>query len=235
MISKWRRALLTASGATMSARALTVERAEEPTIGKMSCGALADERSIVTAQTDHSGSRTLRRATSGGALDRYDGVARFFHWTFAASIIYASIAGYTLARIGSGPVHDFLSQLNMSIGTVLLVLFPFRVGWKLIRPELRELPGVSVWQQSLARFIHGVIYVTIFAVLISGFFMVSNGYSFFGLFEIRTPFQKGQLTDKLFAMHRVSCATLAGLVMLHVLAVIKHQLLARNDVLRRML
>lgn len=235
MLRKWRWALLMASGTTRSARVLAIERAEDLTIAKMSCGTLADERSIVIAQTGHSGWRKLRRATSGGCLDRYDGVSRFFHWIFAASIIYVSIAGYTLARIGNGPVHDFLSQLNMSIGTVLLVLFPFRVGWKLVRPELREVPGVPVWQQSLARFIHGVIYVTIFAVLMSGFVMVPTGYSFFGLVEIRTPFQKGQLTDKLFAMHRVSCAVLAALVMLHVLAIIKHQLIARKDVLRRML
>jgi cytochrome b561 len=36
-------------------------------------------------------------------------------------------------------------------------------------------------------------------------------------------------------VHRASCALLAGLVALHVLAVIKHQLIARNGVLRRML
>jgi cytochrome b561 len=87
----------------------------------------------------------------------------------------------------------------------------------------------------VARIVHAVIYVMIFAVLTSGFLMVPNGYSLFGLVEIHTPFQKDQLTDELFAVHRTSCALLAGLVLLHVLAVIKHQLIARNGVLRRML
>ncbi|MFD1554939.1 cytochrome b [Paraburkholderia silviterrae] len=175
------------------------------------------------------------KLASRPALDRYDGVARFFHWTFAACIVYASVAGYTLTRIASGPVHHFLSQLNMSIGTVLIVLFPFRAGWKLVRTEPRAMRGVSVRQQSLAHGVHGVLYLTMFAVLTSGFLMVPNGYSFLGLFEIHTPFQRGPLTDELFTVHRASCALLAGLVVLHVLAVIKHQLIARNDVLRRML
>jgi len=137
--------------------------------------------------------------------------------------------------MADGPVREFLSQLNMSIGTVLMLLFPLRVGWKLVRTEPRALPDVSATQQSLAHIVHGVIYVMIFAVLASGFLMVPNGYSFFGLVEIHTPFEKGPLTDELFAVHRATCALLAGLVMLHVAAVIKHQLFARNDVLRRML
>jgi superoxide oxidase len=97
------------------------------------------------------------------------------------------------------------------------------------------MPDVSVRQQSLARLIHGVIYATIFAVLVTGFLAVPNSYSFFGIAEIHTPFGKGPLTEAFFMVHRISCALLAGLVVLHVLAVIKHQLIARRDVLHRML
>src|SRR5207245_934565 len=107
--------------------------------------------------------------------------------------------------------------------------------WKFVRVEPRALPGTPGWQRSLAAGIHNLIYVTIFAVLASGFLMVPNGYSLFGLIEIHTPFPKGALIDELFTVHLASCALLAGLVALHVLAVIKHQLIARNDVLRRML
>jgi len=176
-----------------------------------------------------------RRLKRGHDPDRYDGVARLFHWVFAAGIIYASIAGYALAQLSSGPERDFLSRLNMSIATVLIVLFPLRVCWKFVRIEPRALPDVSEVQLALAHRVHILIYITMFAVLASGFLMVPNGYSFFGLVEIHTPFVKGALIDKLFVIHRASCALLAGLVLLHVLAVVKHQLIARNDVLRRML
>ncbi len=176
-----------------------------------------------------------RQPGSRRDLDRYDGITRFFHWVFAAGIIYASVAGYTLARLASGSVHDFLSRLNMSIATVLIALFPLRAGWKLVRVEPRALPGVSARQRALAHRMHLLIYVTIFAVLASGFLMVPNGYSFFGLAEIHTPFAKGALTDRFFVIHRAGCALLAGVLVLHVVAVVKHQWIARNDILRRML
>jgi cytochrome b561 len=186
-------------------------------------------------QNDGLDERNARRLKRGHDLHRYDGVARFFHWIFAAGIIYASVAGYMLAQLSGGPEREFLSRLNMSIATVLIVLFPLRVCWKFVRTEPQALAGVSEVQRALAHQVHSLIYITIFVVLASGFLMVPNGYSFFGLIEIHTPFAKGALTDKLFVIHRASCALLAGLVVLHVLAVVKHQLIARNDVLRRML
>lgn len=167
--------------------------------------------------------------------ERYDGLARLLHWIFAAAILYATVAGYALAQLSDGPLRAFLSHLNMSIATVLIVLFPLRVWWASVRATPRELSGVSATQRAIAHGVHRLLYLTIFAVLASGYLMVPNGYTFFGLIEIPTPFGQGALTEKLFAFHRASCAFLAALVVLHVLAVVKHQWIARNGVLQRML
>ncbi len=167
--------------------------------------------------------------------DRYDGLARLLHWIFAAAILYATAAGYALAQLPDGATREFLSHLNMSIATVLIALFPLRVWWASVRAAPRELPGVSDAQRAIAHGVHRLLYLTIFAVLASGYLMVPNGYAFFGLIEIPTPFGPGALTAQLFAFHRASCALLAALVVLHVLAVIKHQWIARNGVLKRML
>jgi superoxide oxidase len=166
---------------------------------------------------------------------RYDAIARFFHWVFAAGILYTSIAGYALAQLPDGAGRDLLSRLNMSIATVLIALFPLRLGWTFVRTEPRALPGVPRLQRLLAHGVHATIYAVLFVVLASGFLMVPKGYAFFGLFEIPTPFAKGPLTDTLFVVHRIACVMLVTLVAVHVLAVVKHQLIARNDVLRRML
>jgi superoxide oxidase len=177
----------------------------------------------------------VRRAQRGGDPDRYDVIARFFHWIFAAGILYASVAGYTLTRLPAGPGREWLSQLNMSITTVLIALFPLRLGWTLLRAEPRALPGIPAAQRAAAHLVHALLYFTIFAALASGFLMVPSGYSFFGLVEIPTPFAQGPVTRALFVVHRASCALLAALVALHVLAVVKHQFIARNRVLSRML
>lgn len=188
-----------------------------------------------TARLAGPGTSHASRLPHRGDPDRYDVIARFFHWIFALGIIYASLAGYTLTRLPAGPERACLSQLNMSITTVLIALFPLRVGWTFIRAKPRALPGIPGAQHAVARLVHALLYITIFAALASGFLMVPNGYSFFGLATIPTPFAQGPLTDTLFVVHRASCALLAALVGLHVLAVVKHQFIARNGVLRRML
>lgn len=211
---------------------VSVERMPQPTPHCLS--ASANTQALTTADDGLIGHDTPSLKRSGDP-DRHDGLARFFHWIFAVAIIYTSIAGYTLAQLSDGPVREFLSRLNMSIATVLILLFPLRVIWKFVRTEPRALAHVSATQSRLAHGAHALIYMTIFAVLTSGFLMVPDGYSFFGLVEIHTPFAKGALTDQLFIIHRASCALLAALVVLHVLAVVKHQLINRVDVLRRML
>jgi superoxide oxidase len=166
---------------------------------------------------------------------RYDSLARFLHWIFAAGILYASLAGYILTRMPEGAPRAFLSQFNMSITTVLIVLFPLRLFWKFARPQPADLPGVSGRQHAAAHGVHGLIYLCTGAALASGYLMVPHGYRFFGLFEIPTPFAQGPLTVACFAAHRAACAALVGLVALHVLAVVQHQCFARRDVLSRML
>ncbi|WLE62070.1 cytochrome b/b6 domain-containing protein [Burkholderia plantarii] len=167
--------------------------------------------------------------------DRYDSVTRFFHWVFGIGIIYASIEGYTATLLGNGPVHDFLSHLNMSVASVLIVLFPMRLLWKFMRTDPRKPSGLPAWQFALAHRVHDLLYVVIFVVLSSGFLMVPDHYVLFGVVRIDTPFAEGEVTRRLFTIHRISCAVLAGLALLHILAVVKHQLIARCDVLRRML
>jgi len=167
-------------------------------------------------------------------LGRYDRLARLFHWLFACVILYLSIVGYALGRISNGETREFLSHLNMSLATLLILLFPLRLLWKVVRVEPPPLPGVSVMQSKLAHGVHAALYMIILAVLLSGYLMVPRGYAFFG-YPVPTPFEQGPLTDALFLFHRGSCAVLVGLVAVHVLAVVKHQLIERRNILGRML
>ena len=183
----------------------------------------------------HFNAGAIRSAAHGSRnLGRYDGLARLFHWIFAGIILYVSSVGYALGHISNGETREFLSHLNMSLATVLILLFPLRLLWKWLRVEPPPLPSVSVMQRKLAHGVHGMLYLLVLAVLVSGYLMVPQGYAFFG-YPIATPFEQGPLTDALFLFHRISCAVLAGLVLVHVLAVVKHQLIERRNILGRML
>lgn len=167
------------------------------------------------------------------APERYDSVTRLLHWVFAVGIIYASIVGYALGWIADPSAHDFFSHLNMSLATVLMALFPVRVAWRFIRAEPAS-PAIDPRELRLAKGVQSLIYLAIAAVLISGFLMVPHSYALFGTVTVPTVFEKGPMTEAFFLAHRIGCASLVGLVLLHGMGVVKHTLIKPVGLLRRM-
>lgn len=165
----------------------------------------------------------------------YDNLTKVFHWFFAIAIIYNTLSGYSLSWIQSHAVHDFISTFNVSLATVLCVLFPLRVIWMHFRKELPPVDGTSKEQHAIAKFAHSLLYMAITIVLISGYLMIPDGYSFFWLFNIVTPFPQGDATHYFFVTHRISCALLAALVILHIMAVVQHYVMHHVNIVRRML
>jgi len=166
---------------------------------------------------------------------RYDLLTRTLHWIFAIGILYATAVGYGLHIMPAGPLHDFLSRLNMSLATVLILLYPVRSGWRLLRTNPAPPQGLSPQEYRPARLVQTLLYSIILAVLVSGYLMVPDGYHLFGLLPIPTPFAKGPATEAFFLLHRISCATLAALIGLHLLGVLVHTVLRPIGLLKRML
>ncbi len=81
------------------------------------------------------------------APKRYDALSRTLHWVFAVAIIYASVAGYSMHIVTNPMLHSFLSQMNMSLATVLIMLFPLRLIWKLVRTEPEPVASIPTRQQ----------------------------------------------------------------------------------------
>ena len=179
--------------------------------------------------------RALSPDTAGG---RHDPLTRTLHWVFAIGIIYATIIGYALHFIAEGQLHTALSHLNMSLASVLIVLFPIRVWWRLVRRDPPPPSGLTPAQLRPARLIQAAIYATIGEVLISGYLMVPKSYMLFGAITVPTPFDGNPATQKVLHLfywaHRAGCATLAGLVVLHVAGVIMHTVIRPIGLLRRM-
>ncbi|KVO39541.1 cytochrome B [Burkholderia ubonensis] len=167
--------------------------------------------------------------------DRYDGFTRALHWIFASIILYTMAAGFSLHVIKDPVIWHFVSTLNMSLATSLIPLFPIRYIWSFFRPQVAPIPSIPRAQQAIAHIVHSLIYVTTAFVLASGILMVPDGYWFFGLFYIATPFTKGPITDHWLVFHKNGCYVLIGLVALHIGAALKHHFITRNNVLKLML
>ncbi|KML61142.1 cytochrome B561 [Burkholderia cepacia] len=175
---------------------------------------------------------TQRTSSADG---RYDRFSRALHWIFAVVILYTMAAGFALHFITDPGLWRFVSTLNMSLASCLIVLFPLRYVWSFFRRTPPDVESVPQGQRAIAHLVHSLIYVLVAFVLFSGFVMVPDGYWLFGIVYVKTPFSAGPVTEHWFVLHRIGCYTLALLVAAHAGAALKHHFVSKNDVLKRML
>ena len=173
---------------------------------------------------------------------KYHLLSRIFHWVMAILIIF---------MIGFGIyMTDFISnentnrhtiyELHKSIGVLVLILLIARIINRLYHkpPTLPE--SIKNFEKKIAYLAHLGFYFLMLIVPLSGYLM-SNFYGFeVKIFGIILPNLTSQNIDlaKIFGeIHEISAFSLAGLIALHVSAVIKHRFFDQkeNDVLKRML
>lgn len=168
---------------------------------------------------------------------RYHGVARALHWIMAILII---------GNIVGGIFHDALGKMfpvmpmHKAAGITILALALARLGWRLTHPAPAlpvEMPG---WEKLVAKVTHIAFYALMILVPLSGWIMVSPGdrpLNWFGLFPV--PKFGLAKTDAIVGLsregHEILGLAFAALVILHIVAALRHHFILRDTVLRRML
>ncbi len=169
--------------------------------------------------------------------DRYTHGAIAFHWLIAVAIVFNLVMGIwhdSMPRAWSVmPVHK-------AVGITVLALSIARLAWRLThRPP--PLPSTApAWERTVAAATHWTLYFLTIAVPLTGWMMSSVGtpprpLNWFGLFPI--PYLPIGKAAGGFGhdAHQVLGYALAALVVLHVLAALRHHLLLRDSTLVRML
>ncbi len=170
---------------------------------------------------------------------RYTATAMVFHWLVALMIIGAFTMGLVMTEMSLSPTKLKFYSWHKWAGVTILGLACLRLLWRLTHPAPAYPAGMPAWQKSSASMLHGLLYVLMFAVPLSGYFYtLAAGYPvvYFGLFELPVLIQKNdELKPLLQALHFWLNMTLAGAVGIHVAAALKHQFIDRDGVLQRML
>ncbi len=171
---------------------------------------------------------------------RYTNIAILFHWLVALLIIGAFIMGLVMTDIpGITPTKLKYYSWHKWAGVTILGLAALRLLWRLTHPAPPYPATMPSWQRRAANGLHSFLYVLMFAVPLSGYFYtLSAGIPvvYFGLVEL--PVLIGpdpELKPLLKGVHYWLNMTLAACVALHVAAALKHQLIDRDGVLKRML
>jgi len=164
-------------------------------------------------------------------------------------VLHWIIALLTLGLFGLGVWMvdlDYYSEwyqlapwLHKGIGVTLVALSVARWFWQLI--NLRPLPVASVpkWQQVSAHIVHVLMTILIVLIGLTGYFLVTAKGHVLSVFDLvyipATLTGIANLEDVMGDLHKLSAYLLMSLVVLHVVAALKHHFVNKDETLLRIL
>ena len=168
----------------------------------------------------------------------YTRTAVALHWLIALLIFTALALGLYMVGLKLSPLKLKLYSWHKWLGVTIWLLAVVRVLWRAThRPP--PPPAMPAWQRVAANVSHLLLYVLLLAIPISGWlFSSASGFPvvYLGLIQLPDLVAKDKALAELFkAVHACLNYTLMGVVVLHVLASIKHHVINRDHVLHRML
>lgn len=171
---------------------------------------------------------------------RYTKPAVLLHWLIALLILAAFALGVTMVDIpGITPTKLKYFSWHKWLGVTVLALACARLLWRLAHPAPPYPATMPGWQKSTAHGLHGLLYVLMFAVPVSGYFYsLAAGVPvvYLGMLPLPVLIEaNANLKPVLKQGHYLLNMTLLVCVALHVAATFKHVVIDRDGMFRRML
>jgi cytochrome b561 len=168
---------------------------------------------------------------------RYNMGAIYLHWIIALLMIYMVFFGEGLIRRQQA---TFYPSLHVSLGVLILVLSLGRLAWRMMH-QPPDLPAsMKGWEVSLSHITHWLFYALMILLPLTGMMSFTHqlakepllaGVTVFGMFGAPA------LPD-LFGLgrnsHSIASNVAYFLIILHVLAALKHQFWDKDNILNRM-
>jgi cytochrome b561 len=169
---------------------------------------------------------------------RYTKTAITLHWLLALAILGSFGVGWYMTGLPLSPQRLKLYNWHKWAGVTILALSGLRLLWRLTHRPPPDLPMPPL-QRRAAHAAHAALYVLFFAVPLSGWaYSSAAGFPivWFGVLPLPdfVPVNR-ELAEAIKPLHHWLAYTLAGVVVVHLAGVAKHQLIDRDGLLQRML
>ena len=174
------------------------------------------------------------------SVAQYGAVSIALHWLIALVITGLFALGFWMVDLDY--YHEWYKQapdIHRSVGILLFAGMLLRLFWRLVNKKPEPLSTHSRLETLAAHGAHLMLYLLIFAAMISGYLIsTADGSSIvvFDWFEV--PSVTGRIKgmeDTAGLVHYWVTWALVGLASVHSLAALKHHLIDKDDTLRRML
>jgi cytochrome b561 len=161
------------------------------------------------------------------------------HWLIALIILLTFPVGLYMTDLPLSPDKLRIYSYHKWAGVTVFLLAVVRVLWRATHPAPPMTAAMPAWQRGAAHGIHHLLYLLIFAVPLSGWLMSSAlGFQtvYFGVLPLPDLLAKDKaLGEALKLVHESLNWLMAGLVVVHAAAALKHHFADRDDTLIRML
>lgn len=133
--------------------------------------------------------------------------------------------------------RSFYFNLHKSLGVTILVLIAFRIFWRVTHKAPALLASYKTWERKLATGTHHFLYLLMIILPVSGVIMAT--YSKYGIKWFGIPLIKGldnnSMREIFKEAHEIIGIVILILLALHIVGALKHQLIDKDDTLKRML
>lgn len=169
---------------------------------------------------------------------QYDSVAKGLHWLMAVLIIGLWCVGLTMEEMPKGDLRSQIIGLHKAFGVVVLALVVVRLAWRASHAA-PELPAAMPSLERLgAKLGHLALYGLMIALPVDGILMSQAGGRAVNVFGLVLPtlVEKNEEMKHFYGEgHELMAWILAVVLVVHVAAALRHHIVLKDDVLRRML
>ena len=169
-------------------------------------------------------------------LAEYGLISKLLHWISAILLIIQIPLGFYLVDLDFGEERMNIENVHVIIGLSIFYLVIIRLLYKIFNPTPKLDPSIFTGQKFLAKLNHFLLYVTILSITISGILKkLFNGESlviFFKKIKIKDNFDLGEL---FYDIHIFSNYSIITLILIHIMAVVIHKFLFKDNLLKKIL
>lgn len=171
--------------------------------------------------------------------NNYTRTAVALHWLMALGLLCAFAVGHYMHDLPLSPAKLKIYSWHKWAGVTLFMLMLIRFGWRLTHRPPALPDSIPPLQQMAASALHYALYFLMFAIPLTGWLMSSaKGFQtvYFGVLPLPDLVPKNkELGETLAEIHESLNLGMALLVLAHVAAAIKHQVVDKDGVLLRMM
>ncbi len=172
-------------------------------------------------------------------VKNYSALTIGFHWLVAVMICAMLVLGFYMSDLALTPYKLKLFSYHKWAGMTVLLLTTLRLLWRLARPLPPDPHSMKRWEIRSARLAHGILYLLMFAIPLTGWLMSSaKGFPtvLFTVWQLPDLVAKNkELGNLLKDAHENLNYLLLATLGLHVLAALRHQFILRDGILAKMI